>query len=84
MPPHSAAVFFANPIRNRSNDVDYQYSQNPNFYYLTGWREPHGVLVIFKDDQFDSDGSYNEIMYVRERNEYREMWDGRKIGRAHV
>ena len=48
--------------------------------YLTGWREPHGVLVIFKDDQFDSDGSYNEIMYVRERNEYREMWDGRRLG----
>jgi len=56
------------------------YHQDPNFYYLTGWREPHGVLVIFKDDQFDSDGSYNEIMYVRERNEYREMWDGRRLG----
>ncbi|MBK7966395.1 MAG: aminopeptidase P N-terminal domain-containing protein [Bacteroidetes bacterium] len=26
---------FANPVRNRSNDVDFQFSQNPNFYYLT-------------------------------------------------
>ena len=77
---NSVAFIFTSPIMKRSNDTDYMYHQDPNFYYLTGWREPHGVLVIFKDDQFDSDGSYNEIMYVRERNEYREMWDGRRLG----
>ena len=80
MPSNSVAFIFTSPIMKRSNDTDYMYHQDPNFYYLTGWREPHGVLVIFKDDQFDSDGSYNEIMYVRERNEYREMWDGRRLG----
>ena len=80
MPTNSVAFIFTSPIMKRSNDTDYMYHQDPNFYYLTGWREPHGVLVIFKDDQFDSDGSYNEIMYVRERNEYREMWDGRRLG----
>ena len=80
MPSNSVAFIFTSPIMKRSNDTDYMYHQDPNFYYLTGWREPHGVLVIFKDDQFDSDGSYNEIMYVREKNEYREMWDGRRLG----
>ena len=80
MPANSVAFIFTSPIMKRSNDTDYMYHQDPNFYYLTGWREPHGVLVIFKDDQFYSDGSYNEIMYVRERNEYREMWDGRRLG----
>ena len=80
MPTNSVAFIFTSPIMKRSNDTDYMYHQDPNFYYLTGWREPHGVLVIFKDDQFDSEGSYNEIMYVRERNEYREMWDGRRLG----
>ena len=80
MPTNSVAFIFTSPIMKRSNDTDYMYHQDPNFYYLTGWREPHGVLVIFKDDQFDSDGAYNEIMYVRERNEYREMWDGRRLG----
>ena len=48
MPANSVAVFFANPIRNRSNDVDYEYHQDPNFYYLSGLREPHAVLLIFK------------------------------------
>ena len=80
MPTNSVAFIFTSPIMKRSNDTDYMYHQDPNFYYLTGWREPHGVLVIFKDDQFDSDGAYNEIMYVRERNEYSEMWDGRRLG----
>lgn len=80
MPANSVAFIFTSPIMKRSNDTDYMYHQDPNFYYLTGWREPHGVLVIFKDDQFDSDGAYNEIMYVRERNEYREMWDGKRLG----
>ena len=80
MPTNSVAFIFTSPIMKRSNDTDYMYHQDPNFYYLTGWREPHGVLVIFKDDQFDSNGAYNEIMYVRERNEYREMWDGRRLG----
>jgi Xaa-Pro aminopeptidase len=64
----------------RSNDTDFMYHQDPNFYYLSGWREPHGVLVIFKDDQQDDNGLFNETLYVREKNEYREMWDGRRLG----
>jgi len=40
MPTNSVAVFFANPVRNRANDVDYVYHQDPDFYYLTGYKEP--------------------------------------------
>jgi Xaa-Pro aminopeptidase len=80
MPENSIAFFFTAPIMKRSNDTDFMYHQDPNFYYLSGWREPHGVLVIFKDDQQDNNGLYNEILYVREKNEYREMWDGRRLG----
>jgi len=80
MPSNSIAFFFTSPIMKRSNDTDYMYHQDPNFYYLTGWKEPHGVLVIFKDNQQDNNGFFNEILFVRERNEYREMWDGRRLG----
>jgi Xaa-Pro aminopeptidase len=51
LPANSVAVFFANAVRNRSNDVDYVYHQDPDFYYLTGYREPNAVLLIFKDKQ---------------------------------
>ncbi len=38
-----------NPVRNRSNDVDYEYHQDPNFYYLSGLREPRAMLFVFKE-----------------------------------
>tara|TARA_Y100000746_G_scaffold97919_1_gene83376 strand:+ start:164 stop:1780 length:1617 start_codon:yes stop_codon:yes gene_type:complete len=80
MPENSVAVFFSSPIRNRSNSVDFLYHQDRNFYYLTGWREPHGVLLIYKNQQEDENGFYNERIYVRERDAYREMWDGKRKG----
>jgi len=80
MPSNSIAFFFTSPIMKRSNDTDFMYHQDPNYYYLTGWKEPHGVLVIFKDYQQDNNGLFNEILFVREGNEYREMWDGRRLG----
>tara|TARA_B100001079_G_scaffold266670_1_gene274175 strand:- start:1305 stop:2735 length:1431 start_codon:yes stop_codon:yes gene_type:complete len=80
MPSNSVAFFFTSPIMKRSNDTDFMYHQDPNFYYLTGWREPHGVLIIYKENQIDNQGNFNEILFVRERNSYREMWDGRRLG----
>ena len=49
MPANSVAVIFANPVRNRANDVDFVFHQDPNFYYLTGYREPNAVLVLFSE-----------------------------------
>ncbi|MCF1191847.1 aminopeptidase P N-terminal domain-containing protein [Mangrovimonas sp. AS39] len=81
MPENSVAVFFANPVRNRANDVDYVYHQEPNFYYLTGYKEPHAVLVVFSTDQTDKEGNtYNELMYVQEKNPMAEMWTGHRLG----
>ena len=64
MPANSVAVFFANPERNRANDVDYVYHQDPNFYYLTGYNE---------------EGA-NEILFVQEKNPQREQWTGLRLG----
>ncbi|MEM0938421.1 MAG: aminopeptidase P N-terminal domain-containing protein [Bacteroidota bacterium] len=80
MPHNSVAVFFANPVRNRANDVDYMYHQDPNFYYLTGYKEPHSVLLLFKDEQDGHNGLYNEIIFVQPRNGIAEMWTGRRMG----
>ncbi|MFB1040136.1 MAG: aminopeptidase P N-terminal domain-containing protein, partial [Polaribacter sp.] len=81
MPANSVAVLFANPLRNRANDVDYIFHQDPNFYYLTGYREPNGVLVLFSDNQTDENGvSYNEVLYVQERDARAEQWNGKRLG----
>lgn len=80
MPPNSVAVFFANAVRNRANDVDYVYHQDPNFYYLTGYKEPNAMLLIFSEDQPNGESSFNELMYVQKRNPMAEMWTGRRLG----
>jgi len=81
MPTNSVAVFFANPVRNRANDVNYVYHQDPNFFYLTGHREPHAVLLIFKDDQEVSDYSFNELIFVRQHNALMELYEGGRLGK---
>ena len=84
MPDNSVAVLFSAPIRNRANDVDYIYHQDPNFFYLTGWHQPHSVLMIYKNPQSDSDGVYYEKIYVPERDDYMEMWNGKRYDLEQV
>ncbi len=85
LPANSVAVFFSAAVRNRSNDVDYEFHQDADFYYLTGYKEPHSVLLIFKDHQKAPNGGlYNEIIFVQMRNELMEMWTGRRLGEDGV
>lgn len=81
MPKNSVAVVFANPVRNRANDVDFIFHQDPNFYYLTGYKEPNAVLVLFSENQTDDKGNtYNEILYVQKRDARAEQWNGKRLG----
>ncbi len=81
MPKNSVAIFMANPLRNRANDVDYVYHQDPNFYYLTGYREPDAILLIFSEDQTNKQNkTYNELIYVQRKNPTAEMWTGKRLG----
>src|SRR5689334_25051833 len=85
LPPNSVAVFFANPTRNRANDVDYVYHQDPDFFYLTGYKESNSLLLVFKDPQTSANGtSYDEIVFVQPRNAQAEMWTGRRLGDSGV
>lgn len=79
MPANSVAVIFSYPERVFSKDVNYYFHQNPDLYYLTGYKEPDAVLLIFKETQ-GSNQTYNEAFFIRERNAAREMWTGRRLG----
>lgn len=81
MPKNSVAVVFSNSTKNRANDVNYVFHQDPNFYYLTGYREPNAVLVLFSENYTDNNGnSYNEILYVQKRDVSAEQWNGKRLG----
>jgi Xaa-Pro aminopeptidase len=80
MPENSVAVFFSNPVKNRSNDVDFVYHPNTDLFYLTGFREPNATLLIFSSEREIGDISTNEIIFVQPRDENAEMWNGKRLG----
>src|SRR5438105_1188413 len=46
MEPDSIAIIASAPERTRSNDTEYRYRQDSDFYYLTGFNEPESIAVI--------------------------------------
>jgi Xaa-Pro aminopeptidase len=71
------AVLPAAPERTRNNDVYYNYRQDSDFHYLTGFAEPDSVAVLMPGRP---QGEF--VMFVRDRNDEREIWDGRRAGPA--
>jgi Xaa-Pro aminopeptidase len=81
MPNKSVTVVFANPERQRNNDTDFQYAQNPNLYYLTGYPEPNAVLVVSKEEIEMNGMKGTEFFFVQDRNPRMEVWTGRRLGK---
>ncbi|ODT77105.1 MAG: Xaa-Pro aminopeptidase [Nitrosomonadales bacterium SCN 54-20] len=65
----------AERVRNR--DAHYPYRFDSYFYYLTGFGEPEAVLVIVAGPV---DGVSKHILFCREKNAEREIWDGYRYG----
>jgi Xaa-Pro aminopeptidase len=82
MPEKTVAVIFSNPVRNRSNDVDYQYSPDPDLYYLTGLMEPHSALLLFSEPVTVDGVTMNEMLFVQDRDSLNEIWNGKRLGLA--
>lgn len=49
LPAGSVALAFTNPVRNRNNDVDYEFRADSDFLYLTGFTEPNAAVVMCAD-----------------------------------
>ena len=71
----SLIILQAAPARIRNNDAHYAYRQDSDFLYLTGFRDHDALLVMVPDD-----GEGKSILFCRERDPTREMWDGRMVG----
>ena len=84
MPDNSVGVFFASQVRVRNNDVDYQYAQSKNFYYLTGLEEPNALLLLFKKPVTILGATGTEFIFVQNRNPQQEMWTGKILGAEGV
>jgi Xaa-Pro aminopeptidase len=68
------AVIPTAPEAVRNGDAHYPYRFDSHFYYLTGFDEPEAVLVLIAGDEPQS------ILFCREKNMEREIWDGYRHG----
>ena len=59
-------------LRNR--DTGFLYRHDSYFYYLTGFVEPESVLVLVGGNERKA------ILFCREKNLEREIWDGYRYG----
>jgi len=69
------AVFFAAPVTLRNGDVEHEYRQDSDLFYLTGFEEPGSALVLAP-----SHAEHKEVMFVRPRDPEHEAWDGARAG----
>ena len=60
----------------RNRDTHYPYRHDSYFYWLTGFNEPEAVVVLV------GGAEPRHILFCRERNEEREIWDGFRYGPA--
>lgn len=68
------AIIPTAPEVARNADTHYDYRHDSHFYYLTGFAEPESVLLLIADDEPQS------ILFCREKNTEREVWDGFRYG----
>ena len=75
----AVAVLATAPEVARNSDSDYPYRHDSYFYYLTGFMEPESVLVLVAAR---GDTPARSILFCREKNVEREIWDGFRYGPA--
>ena len=79
MAPGAVAVLATAPEALRNGDSEYPYRHDSYFYYLTGFTEPESVLVLVAAR---GDVPARAILFCREKNVEREIWDGFRHGPA--
>lgn len=72
---NSIAVFCSAEQKIRSNDTEYPYRQNSNFYYLTGLKEDNAALVFLKQET-----KYKIYLFVQKKDPALELWTGKRLG----
>jgi Xaa-Pro aminopeptidase len=58
--------------RSRNRDTDFLFRHDSYFYYLTGFTEPHALLVLTSEGQ--------ATLFCQPKDMEREIWDGYRLG----
>ncbi len=75
MSANSVAIIPSAPVTVRNRDVEHPYRQDSDFYYLTGFAEPHALLLLIPGR---AEGEC--IVFCQDKNKEQEIWTGRRLG----
>lgn len=71
----SITVLWSSSYQTRSNDTEFPFRQNSNFYYLTGFKEDNSSLIILKSKR-----KIKTILFVQKKDKLLELWNGKRLG----
>jgi len=80
MSENSIIIVEAADVRNRQNDVDYEYRQDSDLLYLTGFPYPKATLLLSKKGISIGPKLFHAVLFVRPRVESVEQWTGVQMG----
>ncbi len=72
---NSLAIIFSARIQIRSNDTEFPYRQDSNFYYLTGFKEDNAVLILRRGRK-----TTESYLFVQKKVKELELWTGKRLG----
>ncbi|MBT3548713.1 MAG: M24 family metallopeptidase [Gammaproteobacteria bacterium] len=72
MKNNSMVLIEAAQEKYRNNDSTFRYRQCSNFYYLTGYDKPSGLLIILKEDK-----TLTTHFFTKKPNIHDEIWTGK-------
>lgn len=73
LPDNAAAILFASTPKVKNHDCTYPFSQNSDFFYLTGFNEPNSALLLLPKQK-------QTILFLQEKNTQQERWHGKRMG----
>ncbi|KAL8993385.1 MAG: hypothetical protein Q9169_006388 [Polycauliona sp. 2 TL-2023] len=77
LPKNGVAVLAASDVKYRSGAVFYDFHQDSDFFYLTGFNEPEAVAVIGRST---ADDDHTLQLFVRPKDPKVEQWEGSRSG----
>jgi len=72
-------ITWSAPSKVYSTDVNYEYRQDSNQFYLTGLEQEETILVLMPGAE-----KKKEVVFVREPNARREHWNGHTLTKEEV
>lgn len=74
LPDRALAVIFAGKSVIMSEDSEYRFFANRNFYYLTGIEQEESILLIYKNSE-----KIRTMLFIQTADPLKERWTGKRL-----